>query len=35
MRNTSKTKSPIAWVLGETGDHGGQLESKVIDRIQA
>lgn len=30
MRNTSKTKSPIAWVLGETGDHGGQYVLSVI-----
>ena len=30
MGNTNKTKSPIAWVLGQTGDHGGQYVLSVI-----
>ena len=24
MQKTKKTQSPMAWVLGQTGDHGGQ-----------
>ena len=24
MEETKKTQSPMAWVLGQTGDHGGQ-----------
>ena len=24
MQKTKKTQSPMVWVLGQTGDHGGQ-----------
>ncbi len=30
MEETKKTQSPIAWVLGQTGDHGGQYVLSVI-----
>ena len=30
METNSKSQSPIAWVLGQTGDHGGQYVLSVI-----
>lgn len=30
MEETKKTQSPIAWVLGQTGNHGGQYVLSVI-----
>ncbi len=30
MEETKKTRSPMAWVLGQTGDHGGQYVLSVI-----
>ena len=30
MQETKKTRSPMAWVLGQTGDHGGQYVLSVI-----
>ena len=30
MNDKSKTQSPVAWVLGQTGDHGGQYVLSVI-----
>lgn len=30
MQEKQKTPSPIAWVLGQTGDHGGQYVLSVI-----
>ena len=30
MEETKKTQSPMAWVLGQTGDHGGQYVLSVV-----
>ena len=30
MDENRKSQSPIAWVLGQTGDHGGQYVLSVI-----
>ncbi len=30
MQETKKTQSPMAWVLGQTGDHGGQYVLSVV-----
>ena len=30
MEETKKTPSPMAWVLGQTGDHGGQYVLSVV-----
>ena len=30
MEETKKTSSPMAWVLGQTGDHGGQYVLSVV-----
>ena len=30
MQETKKTRSPMAWVLGQTGDHGGQYVLSVV-----
>ncbi len=30
MEETQKARSPIAWVLGQTGDHGGQYVLSVV-----
>ena len=30
MNEDSKQKSPIAWILGQTGDHGGQYVLSVV-----
>ena len=30
MQKTKKTQSPMAWVLGQTGDHGGQYILSVV-----
>ena len=30
MKETKKTQSPMAWVLGQTGDHGGQYVLSVV-----
>ena len=30
MQEMKKTQSPIAWVLGQTGDHGGQYVLSVV-----
>ena len=30
MQETKKTLSPMAWVLGQTGDHGGQYVLSVV-----
>ena len=30
MQKTKKTQSPMAWVLGQTGDHGGQYVLSVV-----
>ena len=30
MEETKKTQSPMAWVLGQTGDHGGQYILSVV-----
>ena len=30
MEKTKKTQSPMAWVLGQTGDHGGQYVLSVV-----
>ena len=30
MEETKKTQSPLAWVLGQTGDHGGQYILSVV-----
>jgi len=30
MQETKKAQSPIAWVLGQTGDHGGQYVLSVV-----
>ena len=30
MQETKKAQSPMAWVLGQTGDHGGQYVLSVV-----
>lgn len=30
MNKNEKTQFPIAWILGQTGDHGGQYVCSVI-----